>query len=133
MASYVPKCFVDIDKSKDGREIQGLPVLSENEATFQKLKKYGIQEIIFALPSMADERRTERYLYYKNAGWRIVALLFIVVPIIICIIISFIITYFPTSDVSLILASDFLPIAIKIQGVGILIAILVSIFKIKKD
>lgn len=37
MASYVPKCFVDIDKSKDGREIQGLPVLSENETTFQKL------------------------------------------------------------------------------------------------
>lgn len=71
MASYVPKCFVDIDKSKDGREIQGLPVLSENEATFQKLKKYGIQEIIFALPSMADERRTERYLYYKNAGYKV--------------------------------------------------------------
>ena len=61
----------------------------------------------------------------SNKAWRIVALLFIVVPIII--------TYFPTSDVSLILASDFLPIAIKIQGVGILIAILVSIFKIKKD
>ena len=59
----------------------------------------------------------------SNKAWRIVALLFIVVPIIICIIISFIITYFPTSDVSLILASDFLPIAIKIQGVGILIAI----------
>lgn len=71
MASYVPKCFVDIDKSKDGREIQGLPVLSENETTFQKLKKYGIQEIIFALPSMADERRTERYLYYKNAGYKV--------------------------------------------------------------
>ena len=51
----------------------------------------------------------------SNKAWRIVALLFIVVPIIICIIISFIITYFPTSDVSLILASDFLPIAIKIQ------------------
>ena len=46
----------------------------------------------------------------SNKAWRIVALLFIVVPIIICIIISFIITYFPTSDVSLILASDFLPI-----------------------
>lgn len=42
----------------------------------------------------------------SNKAWRIVALLFIVVPIIICIIISFIITYFPTSDVSLILASD---------------------------
>ena len=35
----------------------------------------------------------------SNKAWRIVALLFIVVPIIICIIISFIITYFPTSDV----------------------------------
>lgn len=57
----------------------------------------------------------------SNKAWRIVALLFIVVPIIICIIISFIITYFPTSDVSLILASDFLPIAIKIQGVGFLL------------
>ena len=45
--------------------------MSENEATFQKLKKYGIQEIIFALPSMADERRTERYLYYKNAGYKV--------------------------------------------------------------
>ena len=30
----------------------------------------------------------------SNKAWRIVALLFIVVPIIICIIISFIITYF---------------------------------------
>lgn len=71
MAAYVPKCFVDIDKSKGGREIQGLPVLPENEATFQKLKKYGIQEIIFALPSMVDEKRTERYLYYKNAGYKV--------------------------------------------------------------
>lgn len=57
----------------------------------------------------------------SNKAWRIVALLFIVVPIIICIIISFIITYFPTSDVSLILASDFLPIQpinnkIKVSG-----------------
>ena len=43
----------------------------------------------------------------SNKAWRIVALLFIVVPIIICIIISFIITYFPTSDVSLILAFSF--------------------------
>ena len=78
-------------------------------------------------------REGEEVIKMSNKAWRIVALLFIVVPIIICIIISFIITYFPTSDVSLILASDFLPIAIKIQGVGILIAILVSIFKIKKD
>ena len=46
-------------------------LLSENEATFQKLKKYGIQEIIFALPSMADEKRTERYMYYKNAGYKV--------------------------------------------------------------
>lgn len=45
--------------------------MPENEATFQKLKKYGIQEIIFALPSMVDEKRTERYLYYKNAGYKV--------------------------------------------------------------
>ena len=45
----------------------------------------------------------------SNKAWRIVALLFIVVPIIICIIISFIITYFHISI-------GFLPIAIKIQG-----------------
>ena len=68
----------------------------------------------------------------SNKAWRIVALLFIVVPIIICIIISFIITYFPTSDVSLILASDFLPIAIKIQGVGILIAFSFRYLKSRK-
>ena len=66
MASYVPKCFVDIDKSKGGREIQGLPVLSENEATFQKLKKYGIQEIdieelLFRAPRKLTNEKTDAY------------------------------------------------------------------------
>lgn len=39
-AAYIPRCFIDINENKVGREIQGLPVWSEDEATFRKLNEY---------------------------------------------------------------------------------------------
>ncbi len=34
-ASYTPRCFIDVNKEKVGREIQGIPVWSEDEATLR--------------------------------------------------------------------------------------------------
>ncbi|MDO5305732.1 MAG: SDR family NAD(P)-dependent oxidoreductase, partial [bacterium] len=70
-ASYTPRCFIDINKEKVGREIHGIPVWSEGDATLQKLDELEVQEIIFAIPSMETEKRKTLYNYYKNAGYKL--------------------------------------------------------------
>ena len=65
------RCFIDINENKVGREIQGLPVWSEDEATFRKLNEYEVQEIVFAIPSMDAEKKKTLYEYYKNAGYKL--------------------------------------------------------------
>ena len=70
-ASYVPRCFIDINKEKVGREIHGIPVWSEGEATLRKLGEFEIQEIVFAIPSMDAERKKELYDYYKKSGFKL--------------------------------------------------------------
>ena len=61
----------DINENKVGREIEGLPVWSEDEATFRKLNEYEVQEIVFAIPSMDAEKKKTLYEYYKNAGYKL--------------------------------------------------------------
>lgn len=70
-SAYVPRCFVDVDRRKQGMEIRSLPVLSENENVFEELKKHGIQEVVFATPSMDNSRREELYRAYSNAGYKV--------------------------------------------------------------
>lgn len=71
MSAYVPRCFVDTSKSKAGREIHGIPVLSADEATFDRLRAYEIQEIVFAIPSASMEKKKELYEHYKMSGCKI--------------------------------------------------------------
>lgn len=70
-ATYMPRGFIDVNKEKVGREIHGIPVWSEDEATFQKLREFEVQEIIFAIPSMDADKKKALYEYYKNAGYKL--------------------------------------------------------------
>ena len=70
-SAYQPKCFVDVSKEKVGRQIHGIPVISENEATFEQLKDFEVQEIVFAIPNLSDEHKKDLYEYYKSAGYKI--------------------------------------------------------------
>lgn len=70
-AQYVARCFIDSDKSKVGRDIHGIAVMSEDEATLEELKKHHIQEVVFAVPNMKSSRKLELYDYYQKAGFRI--------------------------------------------------------------
>lgn len=70
-AQYVARCFIDSDKSKVGRDIHGIAVMSEDEATLEELKKHHIQEVVFAVPNMESSRKLELYDYYQKAGFRI--------------------------------------------------------------
>lgn len=70
-ATYVPKVFIDINKEKVGKYIYGIPVLSEDKASLQRLRELEIQEIIFASTSIDIPKKKSLYEYYKNAGYKI--------------------------------------------------------------
>ena len=70
-AAYIPRCFIDTNQDKVGREIQGIPVWSEDEATFRKLGEFEVQEIVFAIPSMDVDKKKALDDYYKKAGYKL--------------------------------------------------------------
>lgn len=70
-ASYTLKVFIDINKEIVGRDIRGIPVWSEDEASLHRLRESEVQEIIFAIPSMDAYKKKTLYEYYKNAGYKL--------------------------------------------------------------
>ena len=70
-SSYIPCCFVDVNKDKVGRDIHGIPVLLEDTTTLKQLKELEIQEVVFAIPDLCDEKKKALYEQYKNAGYKI--------------------------------------------------------------
>ena len=70
-SAYRPCCFIDIDKEKIGRTINGICVLSEAEATQERLMSFPVQEIVFALPKMQAERKKALYDQYRQTGCKL--------------------------------------------------------------
>lgn len=70
-SAYMPRCFIDVSKEKVGRDIHGIPVLLEDEATLEQLKFLDIQEVVFAIPNLADDKKKSLYEHYKKAGYKI--------------------------------------------------------------
>lgn len=70
-SAYAPRCFVDVSKEKVGRDIQGIPVLLEDEVTLEQLKLLDIQEVVFAIPNLADDKKKSLYEHYQKAGYKI--------------------------------------------------------------
>lgn len=68
---YVPRCFIDIDKEKIGRQVGGIPVYSESEITKAFLNQLEIQEIVFAIPDASAETKMRIYTYFKEFGYKI--------------------------------------------------------------
>ncbi len=89
-ANYEAVCFVDVDKQKAGREVYGIPVISSHSASAhsaellqngenkgndleEKLRSFGVQEIVFAIPNIDPEKKQELYGFYKKLGYKIKA------------------------------------------------------------
>ena len=70
-SQYEPVCFVDVSRNKIGREIQGLPVLPENDTTIEHLKDKNVQEIVFAMTGSDDEHKKQLYRRYYTSGYRV--------------------------------------------------------------
>ncbi len=68
---YTPRFFIDIDTTKIGRQILGLPVYSDNAETIRRITEYPVQEIVFALPQISPERKKELYEIYRQTGCKL--------------------------------------------------------------
>lgn len=70
-ASYIPRCFIDSNEEKANREIHGIPVLLENESTVDTLKKFEVQEVVFAIPDLDPNKKRAMCDRYLEAGFKI--------------------------------------------------------------
>lgn len=68
---YEPICFIDVNKKKIGRTIYGMKVFDENDNLNGIIQDYSIQEVIFAVPDIADEKKKDLYEVFKKAGCKI--------------------------------------------------------------
>ena len=68
---YIPRCFIEVDNYKVGREIHGLSVISEDEAAIESLREHEIQEIIFAIHSIDAEAKKKLYEKYSKTGLKL--------------------------------------------------------------
>lgn len=68
---YIPRCFIDVSKKKIGRQIFDIPVIAEEDATFEFLRDYGVQEIVFAIPRASAEEKKRLYEHFRQSGCKI--------------------------------------------------------------
>ena len=52
-------CIIDDDPKKIGTYLQGIPIVGNKEDIPEMAKKYGIEEIIIAIPTLKDEKQHE--------------------------------------------------------------------------
>ena len=53
-------CVIDDSKVKKGSRIQGIPIVGGRDKILWAVKKYKVQEIIFAIPT-SPERKKAKY------------------------------------------------------------------------
>lgn len=53
----VVPCIIDDDDQKQGTYLQGIPIVGKKEDIPEKVRQYGIEEIIIAIPTLSEEER----------------------------------------------------------------------------
>jgi len=70
---YLPVCFIDDKKSLQGQSLSGLKIYSPKRA-LNKLGKFGIEEILLAMPSVGRARKKEIIESFDSADVKIMEL-----------------------------------------------------------
>ncbi len=70
-SAYTPRCFVETNGPKIGRQIQGLPVVAEDDNVLYEFIKHEIQEVVLAIPQDAIEQKKKLYQFYTSAGYKV--------------------------------------------------------------
>ena len=67
-------CIVDDDPDKKGTYLHGVPVIGGKENIPEYVKKYGIEEIVIAIPTITPEKQKELLEICKDCGCKILIL-----------------------------------------------------------
>ena len=70
---YLPVCFIDDKNSLQGQSLSGLNIYSPKRA-LNKLGKFGIEEILLAMPSVGRARKKEMIEFFELADVKIMEL-----------------------------------------------------------
>lgn len=70
-SSYAPLCFVDANVELKDRAIHGIPVLFEDEHAIDTLRELKIEEVVFAIHGLDDEKKKVLYNRYLEAGFKL--------------------------------------------------------------
>lgn len=68
---YRPVFYIDIDNSKIGSKVVGLPVYGEDENILDLIELHKIREIIIALNGISQEKLEKFYNIYRKSGCKI--------------------------------------------------------------
>ena len=68
---YVPCCFIDINKKKVGKVINGVPVFSEDESLFKSLEELNVGEVILAIQEVDEKQKKRIFDFYSGAGYKV--------------------------------------------------------------
>lgn len=61
-------CMIDDDEAKKGSFLHGVPVVGTRNEIIDMAKKYGIKEIILAIPSLEEKERKKIFAICKNTN-----------------------------------------------------------------
>lgn len=67
-SKYNPVCFFDVDKTKIGSKVSGLPVYSSEKDTESVIEMLGISEVVVAINGISGEKVEEFYNEYNALG-----------------------------------------------------------------
>ncbi len=70
-AAYAPRCFIDNNDSKIGKEIFNLPVFSDVQATPELLSRHEIQEVVIAVTGIGYQEKKALYEHYSKMGFSV--------------------------------------------------------------
>lgn len=63
-------CVIDDDAHKIGHKILGIPIVGDHTQIQEMVKKYGVEEIFIAIPTLSGKSKKEIYSVCKNTGCR---------------------------------------------------------------
>lgn len=73
-ANARPLCVIDDNPNKWGRVMDGIPIVGGRDSILESVKKYNIDQILFAIPSATAEQKRDILNICKEAGCELLTL-----------------------------------------------------------
>ena len=70
-ADAVPRCIIDDDPNKWGRTIDGVPVVGGREVIAEAAERYGVDQILIAIPTLSMQERGRLLTLCSETGCRL--------------------------------------------------------------